>query len=99
MGGEDGTDDTEDRMIKGRRFSLWRICGVVLVLCFQVYAEEITVLRNSENWMYTESRPGLRQEDHPVPVWGELFYQRNALPVSMQKDGVSITTDIGTFRY
>ena len=72
---------------------------IFLPIVNNVYGQEISVLRNSANWMYSESKPGLRQQGEAIPILGELFYKRERLPEQVSREGVYITTDIGTFRY
>ena len=64
-----------------------------------IYGQEISVLRSSANWMYSESKPGLRQEGKSIPILGGLFYKKEELSEQASREGVNITTDIGTFRY
>lgn len=73
--------------------------SVILASGTVAFGQEISVLRNSDDWMYSESRPGLRQAGQPVPVVGELFYRRKPVPLRIAKEGVRLTVDVGTFRY
>ena len=61
--------------------------------------QEIYCPRASDEWLYCESRPGLRQAGKSVPTTGELYYLKQPLPQQLTREGVRVTTDIGTFRY
>lgn len=64
-----------------------------------VAGQEINCPRASADWLYCESRPGLRQENTPAPLVGALFYRKQPAPKQVSREGVRVTTDIGTFRY
>ena len=64
-----------------------------------VMGQEISCPRASDEWIFCESRPGLRHTDQTLPVVGSLSYQRQAVSRHLEKEGVALTVDIGTFRY
>lgn len=78
-----------------------RLAALIAVLSVAKGArsQELNCPKAAGNWVYCESRPGLRQEGQPIPMVGTLSYRKEPLPQRIQREGVRMTTPIGTFRY
>ena len=73
----------------------YSVCGINNVI-----GQERVGLRYSAEWSYSKSAAGLRQNGQPVPATLYLIYKsKRDVPENIKKEGVRITTDIGTFRY
>ena len=101
----------ESPPIMRTKISVLRLCKelcitgvlVALLACLEViptgYAQDIIGEGDRNSWTYMITRPGLRREGEPVSQSGELYYKNAPFPEPLQRPGLRITTNLGTFEY
>jgi len=62
-------------------------------------AQEMECPRTSSEWTFCHTRPGLREQVEGKPEFGTLLYRGQELSDHVSREGLRISTPIGTYRY